>query len=97
MKKTLALKIDLTKINKDRIYHSEKTGAKYLDAVLFYNSEKDKYENNGMITESVSRDERAEGIQGNILGNAKELGGTQQPATTSGVDIDEDIDDDLPF
>jgi hypothetical protein len=50
-----------------------------------------------MITESVSRDERAEGIQGNILGNAKELGGTQQPATTSGVDIDEDIDDDLPF
>jgi hypothetical protein len=91
MKKTIALKIDVTKIDKERLYHSEKTGAKYLDAVLFYDSEKDQYDQNGMITESVSKEERADDVQGNILGNAKELGGNK-PAPAEDID-----DDDIPF
>jgi len=94
MKKTISLQIDLTKIEKSRIYVSKKTGRKYLDAVLFYNSEKDQYEQNGFIVQSVSKEEREAGTKGNILGNAKELGGNGSPVDMDAV---EDLDDDLPF
>jgi hypothetical protein len=73
MKKTIALKIDVTKISKERLFHSEKTGAKYLDAILLFDDQEDKYKNNGMIVESVSKEEKESGVKGNILGNAKVL------------------------
>ena len=71
MKKTINLKIDVTKIDKARLYQGQK--GTYLDAILMYNEEKDQYENNGMIVQSVSKEEKESGIKGNILGNAKVL------------------------
>ena len=94
MKKTISLSINVEKIEKERLYKGKK--GTYLDAVLFYNSEKDQYDQNGFIVQSVSKEEREAGTKGNILGNAKELGGgSNEPP----VDMDavEDLDDDLPF
>lgn len=70
MKLGISLRIDVTKIEKHRLY----TGAKgtYLDATLFVDvNTPDQYGNNGMITQTVSKDERAQGVAGNILGNVK--------------------------
>lgn len=72
MKKTISLKIDVSKIDKSRLFKGKK--GTYLDAVLFYDGQPDQYQNNGMIVQSVSKEERAQGKQGAILGNAKILG-----------------------
>jgi len=62
------LKIDVTKIDKNKLFQG-KTGAKYLDATVFVNlSESDQYGNHGMITQAK---EKGQQDNGNILGNAK--------------------------
>ena len=73
MSKLIAIKIDVTKIEKERLFEG-KTGAQYLDAVVFVNDEAGQYGDNGMVTQSVSKDEREAGVKGNILGNVKILG-----------------------
>ena len=63
------LKIDVTKIDKARLF----TGSKgvYLDATAFIDlDEADQYGNHGMITQDVSREERESGTKGAILGNS---------------------------
>ena len=96
MKKTIALKIDVSKIDKSRLFKGEK--GTYLDAVLFYDSEQDRYENNGMIVQSVSKEERQAGTRGAILGNAKEMGQPDnQPDNRTTPDPLGDTQDDLPF
>jgi hypothetical protein len=72
MSKLLAIKIDVTKIDKERLFQGAK--GQYLDAVVFVNDEEGQYGDNGMITQSVSKDEREAGVKGNILGNVKILG-----------------------
>jgi hypothetical protein len=59
----------VSKIDKSKLFKGEK--GTYLDAVVFLNDEKDQYGNNGMITQSVSKEEREKGGKGVILGNAK--------------------------
>lgn len=71
MKKTISLRIDVKKIDKNRLYEGKK--GTYLDAVLMFDDQDDKYGNNGMIVQSVSKEEREKGVKGNILGNAKDL------------------------
>ena len=72
MSKLLAIKIDVTKIDKERLFQGAK--GQYLDAIVFVNDEEGQYGDNGMITQSVSKDEREAGVKGNILGNVKILG-----------------------
>ena len=71
MKKiAVSLRIDVTKIDKARLYKGAK--GTYLDAVAFINlDEVDQYGYNGMITQSVSKEEKEAGVQGPILGNDK--------------------------
>ena len=88
MKKTINLKIDVTKIDKERLFKGKK--GTYLDAVLMFDSEDDRYGNNGMIVQSVSKEEREAGTRGNILGNAKDL-------TRNEPLPDVNDDNDLPF
>jgi hypothetical protein len=71
MAKLLSLKIDVTKISKERLYKGAK--GTYLDATVYLNDEADEYGNFGMITQSVSKEERENGVKGPILGNAKVL------------------------
>lgn len=66
MKVGVELKIDVTKIDKARIYEGQK--GKYLTMTAFIDVDnKDQYDNNGMITHKKEEgEERAP-----ILGNAK--------------------------
>lgn len=70
MKIGVSLKIDVTKIDKARLFNGQK--GTYLDATAFIDLDNlDDYGNSGMITQDVSKDERAQGVKGNILGNSK--------------------------
>ena len=67
MKLGINLKIDVTKIDKDRLFKG-KQGI-YLDLTTFIDTEKvSKYGDNGAISQSKNKDED---IQLPILGNAK--------------------------
>ena len=72
----IKLKIDVTKIDKAKLYVGQK--GTYLDAMVFLNDEVDQYGNNGMIVQSVTKEEREQGIKGAILGNSSEFVKAQQ-------------------
>lgn len=70
MKVGLSVKIDVTKIDKSRIFEGQK--GKYLDLTTFIDLDnKDQYDNNGFISQSVTKEERAANVQTPILGNVK--------------------------
>ena len=65
MKYGVRLKIDVSKINKEKLFKGQK--GTYLDATVFLDVDnKDQYDNNGMITQDAPK-----GEQGAILGNAQ--------------------------
>ena len=69
-KVAVSLKIDVSKIDKARLFSGQK--GTYLDATIFVDLDSlDQYGNSGMITQDVSKEEKAQGIKGNILGNGK--------------------------
>lgn len=74
----LKLKIDVTKIDKARLF----TGSKgtYLDATVLLKDEDDQYGNSGMIVQDVTKEERQANppVRGAILGNAQWMG-TDRP------------------
>lgn len=91
--KIIKVKIDVKKIDKARLYVGEK--GTYLDATILWNDEQDQYNNNGMIVQDVSKEDREKGIKGNILGNVKLLQVNNKPdQPASGVT---EPMDDLPF
>jgi len=92
MSKTIALKIDVSKIDKSRLFQGKK--GTYLDAVLFLKDDDDEYGNNGMIVQSVTQEEREAGTRGAILGNSKQIGGQKVETTSAPVT---ESNDDLPF
>ena len=65
----ISLKIDVTKITKDKLFKGEK--GTYLNAVLIEtpNSEYSDY----MIVEDTTKEERDNDVKGTILGNAKNI------------------------
>ncbi len=66
----LSLKINLNDIDMARVFQGKK--GQYLDATIFVNMEElDQYGNSGMITQDVSKEEKAQNVKGNILGNGK--------------------------
>jgi hypothetical protein len=70
MSNTITARIDVTKIDKARLYQGKK--GKYLDIVLIPTPNA-KFDQTHMIVQSVSKEERDQGIKGNILGNATEI------------------------
>lgn len=70
MKIAVSISIDVTKIDKARLVKGAK--GTYLDLTGFIDlDEADQYGNNGMITQTVSKEEKAAGVRGPILGNSK--------------------------
>jgi hypothetical protein len=69
MKIGVSVKIDVTKIDKDRLFKGEK--GTYLDLTTFIDTEnKDQYGNNGFISQSLTKEERHAGAPHTpILGN----------------------------
>jgi hypothetical protein len=107
----IRLKIDVTKIEKARLFKGQK--GTYLDATCFIDiNEEDQYGNHGFIAQDVTKEEREAGTKGPILGNVKVfyrdgLDGQQppadprqqanqgQPVATPGGMMDDDSD--IPF
>ena len=70
MKVGVNLKIDVSKIDKSKLFKGQK--GTYLDAQVFIDiDQKDQYDNNGMITQAVSKQEKDQGVKGAILGNCR--------------------------
>jgi hypothetical protein len=102
----VSLKIDVSKIDKARLFKGEK--GVYLDATVFINvDEQGQYGDNGMVTQSWKDQQKGEGP---ILGNAKVFwrddGQQAQQApkqqsqpqpTTGGPGPENDFDSDVPF
>lgn len=91
MKLGISVKIDVTKIDKARLF-TGKNGNKYLDMTTFVDLDNpSQYGDHGFISQDVSKEERQQGVKGNILGNCKvfyndtqttqqQVGGFQQQA-----------------
>lgn len=69
MAQNLSLKINVKDIEKAKLFVGEK--GVYLDAAIIMREENDEYGNIGMIVQNTTDEERAKGIKGKILGNAK--------------------------
>lgn len=105
MKIGVSLKIDVSKIDKNRLFSGQK--GTYLDATAFIDIDNlDQYGNSGMITQDVSKQERDSGVKGAILGNTKVFyndskQATQQAPHQQGYPQQQaptvDFDDDLAF
>lgn len=108
----ILIKLDLTKIDKSRIFEGKK--GKYLDLILMDNRDgTDQYGNDGFCAHSLSKEEREAGVKGPIVGNFKHLG--EKPVPRSAMkpvarasrpsappsardpDLDPSGDDDIPF
>ncbi len=100
----LSLKIDVTKIDKSKLFKGQK--GTYLDATIFFDLDnEDDYGNNGMITQSWKDQQKGEGA---ILGNGKIFWrdntsagvSQQQGGSTQGspkAEPDFDFDEDFPL
>ncbi|AUR91936.1 hypothetical protein NVP1167O_40 [Vibrio phage 1.167.O._10N.261.51.F2] len=97
----VSLKLDVTKIDKARLFNGQK--GTYLDATVFIDlDELDQYGNSGMITQDVSKEEKQQGVKGNILGNVKcfwrEDGQVKQQSQQQVQQVEDDFDDtQIPF
>jgi hypothetical protein len=89
MKLGLSIKIDVSKIDKSRLYQGAK--GTYLDLTTFISDELDQYENNGFISQSVTAEEREAKTQTPILGNVKIFYTDSAEAAPQAAAIDEDI------
>tara|TARA_R110002020_G_scaffold219343_3_gene427227 strand:- start:1070 stop:1375 length:306 start_codon:yes stop_codon:yes gene_type:complete len=96
----ISLNIDVSKIDKTKLVKGEK--GTYLNATAFVNlDEKDQYDNNGMITQSTSKEEREAGTQGAILGNSRVFyqddSNSVSKEKNESTDTIADLKDDIPF
>ena len=105
MKYGVSIKINVSKIDKARLFDGKQ--GKYLDATVFIDVDnEDQYGNNGMVTQDVTKEERDQGVKGNILGNVKvfyrDAGQAQPNLHNQGMNqaappADGGFDDDIPF
>lgn len=77
--KIIRLKIDVTKIDKSKLYKGDK--GTYLSCTLLLNDDTDQYGNNGMIVQDTTKEEREAGNKGAILGNGKTLTNSSPTST----------------
>lgn len=101
MAKLISLRIDVSKIDKSRLYKGEK--GTYLDLTVSLNDETDDYGNNVAAWENQTKEERESKVNKNYLGNGKVFwsndgnNSQSQQATQAANDLNQDDHDDLPF
>jgi len=103
MKIGISHKINVSKIDKARLFKGEK--GIYLNFTGFVDTdEQDQYGNNGMLTQDVSKEEKDNGVKGAILGNSRvfwkseqEQQSYQQPENNQQEQKQPVPDDDIPF
>lgn len=94
MKIGISISVDVTKIDKARIFEGKK--GKYLDLTTFIDTDKDdEYGNHGFISQSTKKEERERGVQTPILGNCKVF--YQDDTGKSGLPNTPEDGGDFPF
>ena len=94
----ISASIDVSKIDKEKLIKGKK--GTYLNITAFVDLDnKDQYDNNGMVTQSVTSEEREAGTRGVILGNTKVFFQGESKQNTSSLQVEsfEDLSDDIPF
>ena len=92
----ISASIDVSKIDKDKLIKGEK--GTYLNITAFVNlDEKDQYDNNGMITQSTTKEEREAGVKGVILGNSRVFYTGESNGSQPKAEKISDLKDDVPF
>lgn len=79
----ISVSINVSKIDKAHLYEGK--SGKYLNLVL-WESPDDKYGNDYRVVQGVSKEARAKGVKGAILGNGKTLGGRPAAQSNDGPD-----------
>jgi hypothetical protein len=104
MKVGISVRIDVTKIDKERLYKGAK--GTYLDLTTFVDTAvADQYENNGFISQSQTKEEREAKVKTPILGNVKVFytdssspAGSAAQGKTAVEEMSMDqLEDDIPF
>jgi|SRR3990167_2107099 len=100
MKMGISVKLDVTKIDKDKLYQGK--NGKYLDLTLFLDTEEtSEYGDNGTVTQSASKEDREAGRKPPIIGNAKVFYQSGQPKQaqkdTGNQHQAQNMGDDVPF
>lgn len=94
MKVGLSVGINVTKIEKSRITE-DKNGGKWINLTTFVDLDNaDQYENNGFISQSVTKEERTNGVQTPILGNVRVIyrdDNDSSPASSKQAELEEDV------
>jgi len=101
----ISISIDVTKIDKTRLFHGKK--GIYMDLTTFIDTTNpDQYDQHGFISQTVNKEEREQGIKSPILGNCKVFFDTSKdntpaPEQTPVAEFNDAIpsgdDSDLPF
>jgi|TARA_R100000951_G_scaffold104771_1_gene98140 hypothetical protein len=97
MKVGLNVRINVSKIDKSKLYKGEK--GVYLNMTTFVDlDQEDEYGNNGFISMEQSKEQRDAGEQSVILGNVKKfwIDGATASAPQSDMSLEE-LDEDIPF
>ncbi len=97
MKVGLNVRINVSKIDKSKLYKGEK--GVYLNMTTFVDlDQEDEYGNNGFISMEQSKEQRDAGEQSVILGNVKKfwVDGATASAPQSDMSLEE-LDEDIPF
>lgn len=99
----IEISIDVTKIDKARLFEGKK-GGKYLTATVFVDTDNaDAYGNHGMVVHKPTKEESQAKTKTPILGNVKvfwsDTGNVGKAKGTRGtvVNNDDDINGDIPF
>ena len=98
MKVGIAIKLDVSKLDKERFFKGKK--GTYCDLTAFIDTEQTgEYGDNGTIAQSTSKDERQNGVKLPICGNVKVFYKDEQeshtpPQSSGPPEIDPD---DIPF
>lgn len=97
MAKLMKLSLDVTKINKQRLYKGKK--GTYLDLVVELKDETDQYGNNVAAWEGQTEEERKEKQNRNFLGNGKVIweSDKKEQAPAEEMPGGDDESEDLPF
>ena len=97
MKVGLNVRINVSKIDKSKLYKGEK--GVYLNMTTFVDLEQeDEYGNNGFISVEQSKEQRDAGEQSVILGNVKKFWSDGATASAPQSDMSlEELDEDIPF
>lgn len=77
----IKIKLDVTKIDKSRLYKGAK--GTYLDLVVYENEQPDNYGNDFSVKQDCTKEDRDNGVKMPYIGNGKRIGQKAAPQRTT--------------